>query len=81
LAKLQLRDPFPEDRVSFAFNPVMFLGIALAAVALSDEIHSWLVSMLDDPRCHGVTSYHALLHGYVRWILTGNAKTVDDARQ
>lgn len=31
LTKLCLRDPFPDDRVSFAFNPGTFLGIALVA--------------------------------------------------
>lgn len=84
LVKLRLRDPFPEDRVSFAFDPITFLGIALAAKALAkegDETRAWLVSVLDDPRCHSATSYHALLHGYIRWILTGNAKTVAAVRQ
>ncbi len=84
LAKLRLRDPFPEDRISFAFDPLLFLGIALAAVALGkegDETRAWLVSVLDDPRCGAATPYHALLYGYIRWTLTGDAVTIDDVRQ
>ncbi|GIW07420.1 MAG: hypothetical protein KatS3mg060_2225 [Dehalococcoidia bacterium] len=84
LAKLRLRDPFPEDRVSFAFDPLLFLGIALATVALGkggDETRAWLVSVLDDPRCRAATPYHALLYGYIRWTLTGDADTIDDVRQ
>lgn len=81
LAKLQLRDPFPDDRQSFAFNPMMFLGIALAAVSLrreSDDTRAWLVTVLDDSRRRGATPFQALLYGYIRYILTGDAAFVDD---
>lgn len=75
--------PFPEDRVSFAFDPLLFLGIALATVALGkggDETRAWLVSVLDDPRCRAATPHHALLYRYIRWTLTGDAETIDDVR-
>ena len=84
LAKLRRRDPFPEDRVSFAFDPMMFLGIALATVALGkggDETRAWLVSVLDDPRCRAATPYHALLYRYIRWTLTDDTEAIDDVRQ
>lgn len=63
---------------------MMFLGIALATVALGkegDETRAWLVRVLDDPRCRAATPYHALLYGYIRWTLTGDAETIDDVRQ
>jgi hypothetical protein len=84
LAKLRLRDPFPEDRVSFAFDPVIFLGIALAAVALGeagDETSAWLVRVLDDRRRRPATPYQTLLYGYIRHTLTGDAETIDNIHE
>ena len=81
LAKLQLRDPFPDDRQSFAFNPLIFLGIALAAVSLrqeGDETRAWLVSVLDESRRRAATPFQTLLYGYIRYTLTGDAASVDD---
>ncbi len=84
LMKLRLRDPFPDDRVSFAFDPVLFPGIALGCMALrdgGDEARAWLTAVLDDQRCQPSTPYHTLLYDYVRHILTGDIPTIDDVRE
>jgi hypothetical protein len=82
LAKLRLRPPFPDDRVAFAFNPVAFLGIALGASALGDnqDTSTWLVAVLNDPRCYPTTPFQRLLYDYIRYVLTAEADTVDDIR-
>lgn len=84
LTKLRLRDPFPDDRLSFAFDPVLFLGIALGCMALrngGEETQAWLMTILDDQRCHPSSSYQLLLYDYVRHILTGDVQTIDDVRE
>jgi hypothetical protein len=83
LAKLRLRDPFPDDRLSFAFEPVLLPGIALGCMALRDggeEARAWLTAVLDDQRCQPSTPYHRLLYGYVRHLLTGDVATINDVR-
>ena len=83
LARLRQRDPFPEDRISFAFNPVEFLGIALGTCALGEagaDTRAWLAGILEDPRSRGLTKYHELLLGYIRYVLTGQALRVPSIR-
>ncbi len=83
LVKLQRRDPFPEDRVSFAYDPVTFLGISLAVAGIdvgASDLAAWMAEVLDDPRCGGVTSYQALLYSYIRYVLRGELSVIDDLK-
>ena len=82
--KLQLRDPFPDDRVSFAYQPLAFLGLALGALALGDTDASyaqWLVKVLKDQRHREPTPYHTLLFKYIRHLLTAEMSTIDDVHK
>lgn len=75
------RTPFPDDRISFAYQPLAFLGLAFGAVALGDAgetFRAWLVGVLDDPRRSEPTLHHALLYAYARHALTGEARVVDN---
>lgn len=81
--KLRLRNPFPEDHVSFAYRPVEFLGLTLGSLALRDagsSYRAWLNEVLADPRHVSASTYHALLFGYSRYRLTGEKNTVHDLR-
>lgn len=83
LEKLRLRNPFPEDHMSFAYRPVEFLGLALGSLALRDagsSYRAWLTEVLADPRHVSASTYHALLFGYSRYRLTGESNTVHDLR-
>ena len=84
LTKLRQRDPFPDDRVSFIFDPALLCGVALGALALRDkgaEARAWLAAVLEDRRCQPSTAYHMLLYSYVRCLLGGKASTIDNARE
>ncbi len=81
LVRLRLRDAFPEDRVSFAFNPVMFLGLALGVIELGplgQDARAWLAAVITDTRCSPSTPFHGLINGYIRYVLTGRSIVVDD---
>jgi hypothetical protein len=83
LAILRLRDPFPEDRNSFAHQPRAFLGIALGVTTLGEPsatYRSWLVELLDDHRCRSSIFSSALQYGYIRYILTGETLSVGDVK-
>lgn len=84
LAKLRLRDPFPDDRVSFAYQPRAFLGIALGTITLSESksmYRTWLMELLNDHRCQSSTAYHTLLHNYINFILTQKITLVNNTNQ
>lgn len=84
LALLRLRDPFPEDRNSFAYQPRAFLGIALGVTTLGEPgatYRSWLVELLDDHRCGSTIFSSALQYGYIRYILTGETMSVGDVKR
>jgi REase_DpnII-MboI len=83
LAMLRLRDPFPEDRNSFAYQPRAFLGIALGVTTLGDRgatYRSWLIELLDDHRCRSSIFSSAFQYGYIRYILTGETMSVGDVK-
>lgn len=83
LEKLRLRNPFPEDHMSFAYRPVEFLGLTLGSLALREagsNYRAWLTRVIDDPRHVSASTYHALLFGYSRYRLTGERNTVYDLR-
>ncbi|SRR6266851_1278120 len=83
LAKLRFREPFPDDRVSFAYQPRAFLGIALGVTMLdepSEVYRSWLMELLADHRCRGSTPYHTLLYTYIRYVLTREIVPIGDVR-
>lgn len=83
LARLRARDPFPDDRISFAFHPVAFLGLALGALTLSNSGVSdrvWLANLLTDPRRGTSSGHHVLLYAYIDWHLTCRVAVVDDRR-
>jgi hypothetical protein len=83
LARLRQRDPFPEDRVAFAYQPTAFLGLALGTLALGDlgaEYKAWLAGLLADERRGRPPLYQQLLYGYIQFLLTGEVKMIDDLR-
>ena len=83
LAKLRPRDPFPDDRVSFAYQPRAFLGIALGVTTLdesSEAYRSWLMELLADQRCSNSMPYHALLYNYIRYVLTRETIPIGDVK-
>jgi hypothetical protein len=84
LTMLRLRDPFPEDRNSFAYQPRAFIGIALGVTLLGESgtaYRSWLVELLDDHRCRSSIFSSALQYSYIRYILTGETLSVGDAKR
>ncbi len=83
LTMLRLRDPFPEDRISFAYQPRAFLGIALGVTTLGEPgaaYRSWLVELLDDHQCRSAIFSSALQYGYIRYRLTGETISVGDVK-
>jgi REase_DpnII-MboI len=84
LAKLHLPNPFPVDRVSFTYRPIDFLGLTLGALALGDrgaDHRAWLTKVLADPRRGEPTKFHALLYGYISYLLVNEPMAIDDARR
>lgn len=84
LAKLRPRDPFPDDRVSFAYQPRAFLGIALGVTAIDEfsaPYRSWLVELLADQRCRSSMPYYTLLYSYIRYILARETLSIDEVKR
>ena len=84
VTSLRTRPPFPSDRISFAYQPVEFLGLALGAVALGElgaSCRAWLLTVADDRRLSPPTAYQALLYSYIRFILSDEAALIDDLRR
>lgn len=84
LAKLRLRDPFPDDRVSFAYQPRAFLGIALGVHFLNEvdgAYRSWLIELLADKRCQSAAPYYTFLYHYIRHVLTQESQLIADIEQ
>jgi hypothetical protein len=80
-ASLRTRPPFPSDRITFAYQPVAFLGLALGAAALGEQTEScraWLLAVVNDRRLAPPTAYHALLYSYIRFVLSDEAASIDD---
>lgn len=74
LAELQQRDPFPDHRVSFVFDPTQAVGICAAARSVQDtspEATTWLDKTLRDPRLTGDISFQSLGRAFALSILTG----------
>lgn len=84
IAAVRRRTPFPDDRISFAHQPLAFLGLALGAVALGDAgaaYRAWLVEVIDDPRRLEPTLNHALLYAYARHVLTSSVRVIDNVNR
>lgn len=70
---LRQRDPFPEDRVSFAYQPITYLGVALGAVALGEPgigLCDWLHITLQRRLQQEVSPFQRLLFAYIDYVLT-----------
>jgi hypothetical protein len=83
LAALLDRPPFPHDRISFAYQPVAFLGLALGTVSLGERGSSYragLVKVLNDDRLVTSNIYQRLLYHYIRFVLTGEPVLIEDFR-
>lgn len=84
VARLRTRPPFPSDRISFAYQPIAFLGLALGAVALGEQTEScrtWLLTVVDDRQLGSATAYHTLLYSYIRSVLSDEGRSIDDLRR
>lgn len=84
LQKLRRRNPLPEDRISFAYQPKAFLGLALGIVQLGDagmEYRAWLGKILTDCLQNEFPFYHTLLYGCIRYELTGEALLISDIQK
>jgi hypothetical protein len=82
MTRLRARDPFPPDRISFAFDHTALLGLVLGTKALGEAgagHRSWLASVIDDPRRGPLGLFQALLTGCIRSELTGEATLIYDA--
>jgi len=83
LQRLRRRDPLPEDRISFAYQPKAFLGLALGVVQLREadtEYRAWLLKVLTDRQQRESTPYHTLLYNCIRYELTGEAMSIGEAQ-
>ena len=79
--RLRLRDPFPDDRISFAHQPVTLLGLALGSIAEGSNglpHRAWLSRIVQDSRLMPATLYQTILYAYIRYRLTGDALPVDN---
>lgn len=73
LRQLMRRDPFPLDGVTFLHDPRQLLGIALAVIAVSDEVPNagrWLRNTIDDTRFRATAVRHELIRRHIRGLLT-----------
>ena len=73
MSQLMRRDPFPLDGVTFLHDPRQLLGIALAVIAISDEVPDagrWLRKIIDDSRFPATTILHELIRRHIRSLLT-----------
>lgn len=83
-ATIRQRPPFPGDRISFAYQPVAFLGLALGAVAAGEQglpFRAWLASLLDDHRLITTNAYQMLLYHYIRFVLVQEPFAIEDLRR
>jgi hypothetical protein len=84
MTRLRRRDPLPEDRISFAYQPKAFLGLALGVVALGElgaEYRAWLQKVLSDRQRNESTPYHMLLYSCIRYELTGETTPIGDVQR
>lgn len=83
-AALRQRDPFPEDRVSFAYQPTTYLGMALGAVALGEPgvgLRDWLHVTLQKRLQQEVLPFQRLLFAYIDYVLTRTSTAVTNIGQ
>jgi hypothetical protein len=74
LADLQRRDPFPDHRVSFVYDPTLAVGICAAARHVRDtspDAATWLERTLADARLPADGSFQALGRAFALSLLTG----------
>lgn len=73
LRQLMRRDPFPSDGVTFLRDPRQLLGIALAVIAVSDDMPDagrWLRRTIDDSRFQTTAVRDELIRRHIRGLLT-----------
>jgi len=81
---LRQRDPFPADRVSFAYQPTTYLGLALGAVALGgsgDALRTWLHNTLLQRLKQEIAPFQRLEFAYIDHVLTHTVASVADIDQ
>ena len=79
LRQLMCRDPHPPDGVTFLHDPRQLIGIALATVAIHDELpgmDNWLRGVIEDTRVRADSIRQDLIRRHVRGILTDQAAVV-----
>jgi hypothetical protein len=75
---LMQRDPFKGTHVSFAFQPIIIIGLILGIKKVSDDgwqktASQWLSSIIDKRIEKGnLSGYHSLLYSYSRYLLNGS---------
>lgn len=79
--RLQLRELFPADRLSFPLSPKSFLGIALGAKHLPEDSTrasaiDWLKDVLVQTLKRTRTSPASFWYSYINYILNGTPETV-----
>lgn len=82
LVELQRRDPFPDHRVSFVYDPTLTVGICAAARHIRDTSPgtiSWLSKTLRDPRLPVDFSFQSLGRAFALFTVTGEPAEITHA--
>ena len=75
LEQLRRRDHFISGHISFPFQPITFLGLALGVIAIPDhesrkKYTDWLISILEKRReRHNISTTHNLFYKYIESLM------------